>query len=674
MHPIVFSELHQSKRGLPWALLVLFSASALLQSFVGLPAVFLFLSPSAAAAIGVGTLAEEYSKGQLRFFYSMPISPLGLWSVKVLSGIVGTSLFVAVVWLPALFIHRPLIEIPGSDELGLLIGRLVPVLAGQAILAYAAGLFCIGFCQVTRTAILLATLISIIPFLVYALIAVDRGLVLPSANDLGLGLAVASLPLWIGAYVLFRCRNPFVDQPWRWRGVAAVFGGFHVLAVIGVAYALTMHPVELTDPYRDGVYYFSVFADDSKVFVLGRRGLWDVEAYVLDSDGRLARHLFHADQAHYLMPERWREGTDSPLMLCRQENVSLRSADGPAKLFLVDLETGAKTPVNELSRSDRSESYQYSRPSHDGRYLFGLKEVRRGDRSTYSAFRQDIITSDFRETPILEGQRYATCQYLDDHRVLVADLGSDKPAERKLTLIDLESGTRTPRPLPADVRHTFLAPDGGTCAAHLWTFQGDTIRQQLAVLDVAIGAWKTILTAEDLPHFTMKEALTSRYPVVMVSYPDRHGTGWMICTVEHPGAAETRLLINIQTGARFKLPEKDQGQISRFSKDGAQFFTLSFIENEREQGRDQHDRLVSVYRLKNSSVQFVNSFRWEENRLKPEWLGNERLIYRKPVSNERLLHKRIELGLHDRGELWTVDVQTGQERPFFAGNDSVVGH
>jgi hypothetical protein len=648
---------------------VLFSASALLQSFVGLPAVFLFLSPSAAAAIGVGTLAEEYSKGQLRFFYSMPISPLGLWSVKVLSGIVGTSLFVAVVWLPALFIHRPLIEIPGSDELGLLIGRLVPVLAGQAILAYAAGLFTIAFCQVPTTAVLLATLISIIPFLIYAVVAVAAGLVVPDASDLGLGLALASLPLWIGAYVLFRCRNPFVDQPWRWRGVAAVFAGLHALAAIGVAYALTLHPVELTDPYRDGVYYFSVFGDDSKVFVLGRRGLWDVKAYVLDSNGRLARPLLHADQALSLMPVPWREATDLPLILCRQENVSFRRTGGPQPLFLLNLDTGAQTPVSKPQWD--STSYHYSRPSRDGRSLMGFKTVRQGDRSADFAFRQDLLTSDFREIAIFEGRRYATCSYLDDRRVLLAESGSDKPAEMKLTLIDLESGTRTVRQLPAEVHESYPAPNGRTCAALRWTFQGDTIRQELAVLDVITGRWTTVLTSEDLPRLGVKDALVNPKRSPYVLHPDRHSGDWMVCTVDRGGAAPARWLINSQTRARFKLPEKDKGEISRFSKDGSRFFTLSSIE---EPGTDSAHRLLSFYRIKNSGVELVNSLRWEEDRVEPAWLGNDQLLYHKRVnlSHGPLPHrKRVELGLlSDRGELWTVDIQTGQQRPFFAGTDS----
>src|SRR5437868_1754403 len=113
MHPIIFTEFHQTKRGLPWQLLVFLLASTVLQYFLGPLAVLLLLSPLFGTAVGVGTLSEEYGKGQLRFLYSLPISPRALWCVKVLSGIIGTLLFVGVVLLPCLLISRPALTLPG---------------------------------------------------------------------------------------------------------------------------------------------------------------------------------------------------------------------------------------------------------------------------------------------------------------------------------------------------------------------------------------------------------------------------------------------------------------------------------------------------------------------------------------------------------------------------------
>jgi hypothetical protein len=669
MHPIVFTEFHQSKRAVFWQLLLFLGASAVMQYFFGPLAVLLILSPAAAVGIGVGTLSEEYSKGTLRFFYSMPIAPAGIWRVKVLSGIMGASLVVAVVCLPALFMDRPYFELPGSDRL--MTASLLPLLAGQAILAYAAGLFAIGFCQVPATANLLGMLISTIPPLIYVFYAVTSELNAPGVISLGLGLAAMSLPLWIGAYVLFRCRNPFVDQPWRWRGVAALFGGCYVLVTIGVGYAMHLHPAELTDPYGDGVYHFTVLADDSGLLALGRRGLWDVEAYVLDREGRLDRHLFHADRALYLMPDSTLKTPDSSMILCRQHNGPPRGNGGSYTMFLLNLHTGAQTAVSQPEKSDPHTYHINQLLSRDGRSIIGFKVVHQGDRTSYSAFRQDLITSDVREVPVFEGEGHTSCFYLDETRVLVDESASDKPEERKLTIIDLQSGARTLRQLPADVRQTFLAPDGRTCAALRWTFQGDTIRQELAVMDVSTGSWKTLFSPEELPSFTVRDAAANRQPQASVSYLDRQGTDWIVCTVERRGAAAVRWLINTRTDARFQLPEKGEVLAGKFSKDGSRFFTDSWL-NEEESERNSSNRLVSIYQIKDSGIELVNSFRDDEHRHNLEWLGNDKLLYLKlgNQSNDRL--GRVLLA--DRGELWIVDVATGQRHPFFAVGPAQPAH
>src|SRR5260370_5109630 len=95
--------------------------------------------------------------------------------MKVFFGVVGASLFVAVVLRPALFIDRTLIKIPGLDELGFSPGPLIAVFACQAILAYAAGLFTIGFCQVVGTAGWVASACSFLTFLPYRLVSADAG-------------------------------------------------------------------------------------------------------------------------------------------------------------------------------------------------------------------------------------------------------------------------------------------------------------------------------------------------------------------------------------------------------------------------------------------------------------------------------------------------------------------
>jgi hypothetical protein len=126
-------------------------------------------------------------------------------------------------------------------------------------------------------------------------------------------------------------------------------------------------------------------------------------------------------------------------------------------------------------------------------------------------------------------------------------------------------------------------------------------------------------------------------------------------------------LINSRTGARFELPEKNKGEVSRFSKDGSRFFTSWQGENEREM---HNSRLLTFYEIKKTGIEYLNSFRWEEN-ADYAWLDNDRLLYLKrgdPDQKRLPRHKRIMSGFFsDRGELWTVNIKTGQHQPFFTG-------
>jgi hypothetical protein len=133
-------------------------------------------------------------------------------------------------------------------------------------------------------------------------------------------------------------------------------------------------------------------------------------------------------------------------------------------------------------------------------------------------------------------------------------------------------------------------------------------------------------------------------------------------------------LINSQTGARFELPKRNRGEASAFAKDGSTFFTLAEGDDEGDATEIGH-WLLSFYKIKSSGIQLINSLPLDDRMAQPVWLGNDRLLYlkRDALENERPSHrKRLDLGLlYERGELWVVDIATGQQRPFFAGNDSV---
>jgi hypothetical protein len=289
----------------------------------------------------------------------------------------------------------------------------------------------------------------------------------------------------------------------------------------------------------------------------------------------------------------------------------------------------------------------------------GFKTVRQGDRYAHRAFRYDLTTSKSQELHVVEGEEIYNCHFIDDRRILLAALESDKPGEKKLTFIDVDSGIRTVRQMPADVRQTYVAPDGRTCAALRWRITDDTIRQELAVLDVFSDAWTTVFSADELPVLSFRDTLGRPRSSVSVNYPDHHSPAWMLCNIHRTDTASATVLINARTGARFELPGQNKASLGhsvRFSKDGSRLFALSTSTNEGEPDEDRRrEVLLNVYQLKNNGIEAVHSIPWDALP-NPSWLGNDRLLYLKLTDSAFL---------YDRGELWVVDVETGQQRPFF---------
>ena len=214
---------------------------------------------------------------------------------------------------------------------------------------------------------------------------------------------------------------------------------------------------------------------------------------------------------------------------------------------------------------------------------------------------------------------------------------------------------RTPRPLPGDVRQACSAPDLRTCPALRHTVHGDTIRQELVVLDVTTGHWTAVLPSQELPRLGVQDVLANRHRLTSFHYPDTHSPDRLICVVEH---ASAEFCID-PTDACGRLEQRGRRLSDRRSTAGGRRAALGTRRRARLAVRaDGAAARRAVYRLGKSGVELVNSFAWAGALGDPVWLGNDRLLYR----------KRIKSGLlSDRGELWSLDIDNGQQRPFFAG-------
>ena len=100
IRPIVIAEYHQSRLNLVKAVVVVTLIALALRLIGGAAGVLLGLFgllPSVMLAGGSGTFTEEFSKGQLRFLYGLPVSRAGTWCVKCVSGFITVFLMMTII-------------------------------------------------------------------------------------------------------------------------------------------------------------------------------------------------------------------------------------------------------------------------------------------------------------------------------------------------------------------------------------------------------------------------------------------------------------------------------------------------------------------------------------------------------------------------------------------------
>ena len=100
IRPIMIAEYHQSKHSL-WKGLVFFGGITLLLRLLGGSWAVLILLiavlPNLGLSLGHGTFAEEFTKGQFKFLFSLPVGRFSIWCVKFISGLLGLGVFATVI-------------------------------------------------------------------------------------------------------------------------------------------------------------------------------------------------------------------------------------------------------------------------------------------------------------------------------------------------------------------------------------------------------------------------------------------------------------------------------------------------------------------------------------------------------------------------------------------------
>ncbi len=475
IHAVVLAEYHQTKRHILAVMLVVFLVTLAVRMLVGLggvACVALVLIPSGCLGIGVGTFSEEFSKGQLRFLYAMPVSRLSVWSIKCASGVLGMILL-------ALSVGLALVLAGGADEQELQAWEILlfldvsvldvglPYLA-WAFYAYASGMFCVMMCHSLLGANLLGMCVSLLPlpalWLAFWMTGAD-----PPSRGVALAVTAAAVCLLAGSFVLFNLRNPFLERKWLLRAVGTPCVGA-ALAVLCLGSAgAAVWPVAVSVPRFDRVTTV-VPSPDGERLMLITWGVdpWGGHGYIVSADGTVEADLGSGVACLRTAALTWRPGPGEPAIAYLQggspafEEVGAVEALFKPQLVLRHLRTGKETYLSYLARTDseRGGTSRYKRWSSDGQRLLGATYYR-GERRSVSGFAQNVATNEVTETPRLaEGARRRGQLGFRADGLIVIEVGETKDGHYdKLIVIDPRSNTRDEWTLPSGVSSWALLPD-----------------------------------------------------------------------------------------------------------------------------------------------------------------------------------------------------------------------
>jgi hypothetical protein len=679
--PALYLELLQTRRSgwktIAFAFAGTFLLRLLLPDLGALIALFAVI-PQACAAMGIGTFSEELAKGQLRFLFALPVSRRAIWWVKLASGLLGALLVAAAafagLWLAQRL--RPTEDVVGLafllDLLDLAPSRLLPMLAAYTFYGYAAGLFAVLFCRETKHAQLLNIPFAYAPLAFVALVVVPLLGKLPSPAGLAGAFALAAVAMLLGAQRLFVRRNPFDDRVRLWPiGVGATA----VAAAVFVASSLVAGTLghERRAPRPDRVLAFHA-APDGQAVVLIAGNLPGTSGHLLDTDGRVVADLGKDAIAIPGMPIWSPDGRR--LLFSRVPTPTLVQAvrgsftAAPPSAVMFDRLRGTLAE-HPFPGGDKDQAP----PVHlgwttSGRPLLLATRYGKGSEPRHELHLLDPATGRFEALPAIAAEGPPK---LVDGRLLVYELGGRKPEGEapELTLFDVASRHQSRLALPAGTTDWAISSDGRRVAVATREVDETSVWLRLSLVEVATGAITPLLGPPDLPRSTLAEA--ARRDLGWVSVMPLRGTPWVRCDASAEGqpgrswlldlAAETVRPIavdrRVAAGAGEDDGETDSGGLRVPSPDGRRLLAWQLADTEDADRPEDaiQETVVTIEELGAAGVRPVGTLRLAGFN-PPAWLGNDRLLYVRPAPGG--------LGM-PQGELWVLDIASGEERRFFNG-------
>ncbi|MEO0587853.1 MAG: hypothetical protein AAF078_09450 [Planctomycetota bacterium] len=641
MRGMILLELQQSIRSYRTSLLIIIPMVAIMKLMTGPSgpwAPFAIVLWSTASTIGVGTLGEEYSKGQLRYLFATGIRRRTVWIVKLTSGILGVLTAAAIIGPVAWIVPSPL-PVDGVDLIIALnmtpIGGIACILS-LGLMAYATGLAAMGFARRTNTALFFCMGFSSVPLVLLVLASVLSGSV-PSVAAVMTYLLTISAVLLAAATLLFFLRNAFIDQPWRWAatgvGTAGVTAFVALIAVTTVTLALPGASFNTLVGPPLGVQIFP--AHDGEHAIVTKTYALGAEHRVVDRNGHTVRELpANTYPFHGPFPDRlgFSPTADRVLYHAVAETpgiMSRQTRDEPP-IGVLNLQSGEVQTMPRLVDGDANWG-RYERWTDDGRYLIGLLE--NFELETTQAFRQSVDTGEIERRPVIDADEIGYAILLNDGRT--AALLSDEDTGLPMS-IRISGWGPDDRPvtltLPPDTQGAEVHPDGTTVLLTRQEFSETHVTQIVETLSVASGETERLLGPPTLTPTPLAEVARGNAAHVHATFSP--AGRWIVVTI-HERQEMSAQLIDTQTKAVTRLPKRAPGMgyvgYGYYSFSFSPLETRGFVvvtpDDTPAGGSRETTTQLRIFALDRETPEVLLDWTVPENVYSYQWWGEDALMY-----------------------------------------------
>lgn len=545
MHPVILTEYYQTKRQI-LRVFAFYVGIIMLFGFLDMAwVIFVVFVPSMAAGFGQGMFQEEYTKNEMKYLFSLPVSRNSIFLVKLLSGLGGCLVFIAA-GCAALYLST---DISQLEEISRTFGvGFLPTVGAwlvYCLYCFFGGMLAMGFCRSAKSGGMLKWGIMALPTLLIYGTYLSVGSV-PGAEMLATIFAVASLIMFIGAFVLYHVRNPYIEQAWLWRGIGGSTTGLCSVWLIG---ALALGGIlGTTTSWGKDVFAVSPSPGGEYVLVTASGSLFSNRTYVLDSTGGLV-HEFEEEVAPVDPKTAW--NPSAPEIL-----VSLPDEEGEEysrKFSVFNLQTKEFRTVQ--TSSELGDHVRFGGWTAGGRFLIWLVSDYNNEELKTKVLLQGSGQTNLREFQI-DGPALEFIQ-IDDTSVgfPLYDIGSSGSAG--LLVINLSDGSSDSFVFDARITSRALLPKLGLLASvERYIDTGNIVRQAVTARPLYPSRGETpviqiLVDSGTLPFATVQNLADNT--VVVPEVYKLGNSSWISVSWSDSAGMEQMIVKDLKTGKNVPL-------------------------------------------------------------------------------------------------------------------------